>query len=204
VVAYEPNLADLFRRCGDYVGKILHGAKPSDLTIQRPQRFDLVTNLKILDALGLSVPPVRLATADEVIGWGRRLPVTVRVCPLARKYFGAGAAAPLCPYRCKLFVAVWMQLAGPGVLGPVHDHIALAALCDAVASMATLALLELTRPVGFPSLNRTRNVCAIYSPEFNTKSKSAFRYLPSLLGSRASCGLWPAHGSPGLLGSSLK
>src|SRR5215468_1522145 len=42
------------------------------------------------------------------------------------------------------------------------------------------------------------------SPEFNTKSKSAFRYLPSLLGLRASCGLWPAHGSPALWGSSLK
>ena len=45
---------------------------------------------------------------------------------------------------------------------------------------------------------------AIYSPEPNTKSKSAFRYLPSLRGLRASCGLWPAQGSPGRLGSSLK
>jgi putative tryptophan/tyrosine transport system substrate-binding protein len=63
-MAYGPNLGDLFRRCGDYVGKILHGAKPSDLPIQRPERFDLVINLKTAEAL---VPPVLLATADEVI-----------------------------------------------------------------------------------------------------------------------------------------
>jgi putative tryptophan/tyrosine transport system substrate-binding protein len=66
-IAYGPNLGDLFRRCGDYVAKILHGAKPSDLPIQRPERFDLVINLRTAEALGLSVPPVLLATADEVI-----------------------------------------------------------------------------------------------------------------------------------------
>jgi putative ABC transport system substrate-binding protein len=66
-VAYGPNLGDMFRRCGDYVAKILHGAKPSDLPIQRPERFDLVINLKTAEALGLSVPTVLLATADEVI-----------------------------------------------------------------------------------------------------------------------------------------
>jgi putative tryptophan/tyrosine transport system substrate-binding protein len=66
-IAYGPNVGDIFRRCGDYVAKILHGAKPSDLPIQRPERFDLVINLKTADALGISVPPVLLATADEVI-----------------------------------------------------------------------------------------------------------------------------------------
>jgi putative tryptophan/tyrosine transport system substrate-binding protein len=66
-IAYGPNIDDLFRRCGDYVAKILHGTKPSDLPIQRPERFDLVINLKTAEALGLSVPSVLLATADEVI-----------------------------------------------------------------------------------------------------------------------------------------
>ena len=56
-IAYGPNLVDLFRRCGDYVAKILHGAKPSDLPIQRPERFDLVINLKTAEALGLSYHP---------------------------------------------------------------------------------------------------------------------------------------------------
>ena len=66
-MAYGPNVAALFQRCGNYVGKILHGAKPSDLPIQRPERFDLVINLKTAEALGVNVPPLLLATADEVI-----------------------------------------------------------------------------------------------------------------------------------------
>jgi putative ABC transport system substrate-binding protein len=67
LLAYGPNVGEMFRRCGGYVGKILQGAKPSDLPIQRPEKFDLVINLKTAEALGLSVPPVLLATSDEVI-----------------------------------------------------------------------------------------------------------------------------------------
>jgi putative ABC transport system substrate-binding protein len=67
LLAYGPNLGEMFRRCGVYVGKILQGAKPSDLPIQRPEKFDLVINLKTAEALGLSVPPMLLATSDEVI-----------------------------------------------------------------------------------------------------------------------------------------
>ena len=67
LIAYGPNVGEIFRRCGDYVGKILHGAKPSELPIQRPEKFDLVINLKIAEALGVTVPPVLLATADEII-----------------------------------------------------------------------------------------------------------------------------------------
>ncbi len=66
-MAYGPNLGEMFRRCGSYVGKILQGAKPSDLPIQRPEKFDLVINLKTAEMLGLSVPPMLLATSDEVI-----------------------------------------------------------------------------------------------------------------------------------------
>jgi ABC-type uncharacterized transport system substrate-binding protein len=66
-IAYGPNVGEMFRRCGDYVGKILHGAQPSDLPIQPPERFDLVINLKTAKALDLTVPPSLLALADEVI-----------------------------------------------------------------------------------------------------------------------------------------
>ena len=67
LLAYGPNLVEMFARCGSYVGKILQGAKPTDLPIQRPEKFDLVINLKTAAALGVTVPPLLLATADEVI-----------------------------------------------------------------------------------------------------------------------------------------
>jgi putative ABC transport system substrate-binding protein len=66
-MAYGPNINAMWRKAGIYIGKILHGAKPDDLPIQRPEQFDLVINLKTAQALGLSVPSVLLATAHEVI-----------------------------------------------------------------------------------------------------------------------------------------
>jgi putative ABC transport system substrate-binding protein len=67
LVAYGPNIIEIFRRCGGYVAKILRGAKPSDLPIQRPERFDLVVNLKTAAALGLDMPTQLQQLADEVI-----------------------------------------------------------------------------------------------------------------------------------------
>ena len=67
LIAYGPNVAEIFRRSGDYVAKILHGAKPSELPIQRPERFDLVINLKTATGLGVDMPTQLQQLADEVI-----------------------------------------------------------------------------------------------------------------------------------------
>jgi putative ABC transport system substrate-binding protein len=67
LLAYGPNLGDMFKRCGSYVGKILQGAKPSDLPIQWPEKFDLVINLSAAKTLGLEVPLHLQQLADEVI-----------------------------------------------------------------------------------------------------------------------------------------
>jgi ABC-type uncharacterized transport system substrate-binding protein len=66
-IAYGPNLAAMFRRVGNYVGKILHGAKPDDLPIQRPEKFDIVINLKTATAIGVEVPAHLQQLADEII-----------------------------------------------------------------------------------------------------------------------------------------
>jgi putative tryptophan/tyrosine transport system substrate-binding protein len=67
LMSYGPNIPDLFRRAADYVDKILRGAKPGEIPVEQPTKFDFVINLTTAKALGLLIPESFLLRADEVI-----------------------------------------------------------------------------------------------------------------------------------------
>jgi putative ABC transport system substrate-binding protein len=67
LLSYMPDIKAMFRQCAGYVDKILKGARPSDVPVRQPTKFDLIVNLKIAKTLGITILPSILARADEVI-----------------------------------------------------------------------------------------------------------------------------------------
>ena len=66
-MSYGPNFPDLYRRTADFVDKVLRGAKPAELPVEQPTKFDLTVNLTTAEVLGLTLPTTFLARADELI-----------------------------------------------------------------------------------------------------------------------------------------